>query len=295
MATIREYFDTDARALTVHADWAFGRPSGGASTSVTAKIALDFEANAKYWYFYVPANDDLSSVLSALVASSEFAACRLSPDGDGLHVEMGHSDYSERQSNETLQFTKRAHLYLDFDLSASNRHALIAEALERGYFLSVRDREYARKRSESEKPLAFISHDSRDKDAFVRELAHELSRNFCTVWYDEFSLKVGDSLRANIERGLKETRKCVVVLSPNFLSNDGWGKVEFDSVFTREILDRENVILPVWLDVEVRDVYNYSPRLADKVGLSSILGVKEVARRLANVIKSGASQETPAK
>jgi hypothetical protein len=40
-----------------------------------------------------------------------------------------------------------------------------------------------------------------------------------------------------------------VVLSPNFLSNEGWGKAEFDSVFTREILNKENVILPVWLGV----------------------------------------------
>ncbi len=122
---------------------------------------------------------------------------------------------------------------------------------------------------------------SRDKDAFVRELAHELAKNFCTVWYDEFSLKVGDSLRACIERGLRETKKCIVVLSPNFLSNDGWGRAEFDSIFTREILEKQNVILPVWLNVDVKDVYNYSPRLADKVGLAATLGVPEVARLLA--------------
>ena len=150
-----------------------------------------------------------------------------------------------------------------------------------------RDREYARRRSESEKPLAFISHDARDKEAFVRELAHELAKNFCTVWYDEFSLKVGDSLRASIERGLQDTKKCIIVLSPNFLSNEGWGRAEFDSVYTREILERKNVILPVWLNVDVRDVYNYSPRLADKVGLAATLGVKEVARLLANAVKTG--------
>ena len=44
-------------------------------------------------------------------------------------------------------------------------------------------------------PAYSQTHDSRDKDAFVRELAHELAKNSCPVWYDEFSLKVGDSLR----------------------------------------------------------------------------------------------------
>ena len=257
MATIREYFDTDARALTVHGGWTFAKNDGTPLGEVTAKIAYDFEANAKYWYFYVPAVEDLSGCLILMFASPEFAACRFSPEGDGVYVEVGHAEYSERQSTLTLQFTKRAHLYLDFELTADNRGSLVGELLDKGYYLSIRDREYARRRSESEKPLAFISHDSRDKDAFVRELAHELSKNFCTVWYDEFSLKVGDSLRANIERGLKETKKCIVVLSPNFLSNEGWGRAEFDSVFTREILEQQNVMLPVWLNVEVKDVYNY--------------------------------------
>lgn len=60
MATIREYFDTDARALTLHGNWTFGTAGGVALAEVIAKIAYDFEDNAKYWYFYVPAMADLS-------------------------------------------------------------------------------------------------------------------------------------------------------------------------------------------------------------------------------------------
>ncbi len=164
----------------------------------------------------------------------------------------------------------------------------MTEVLGKGYYLSIRDREYARKRSASEKPLAFISHDSRDKDGLVRQLAHEMVRLMCPVWYDEYSLKVGDSLRASIEKGLKEARKCIIILSPNFLSNEGWSKAEFDSIFTREILERTNVILPVWHNVGAKEIYNYSPRLADKVGLPSSLGVEELARRLSGAVKSAA-------
>lgn len=287
MATIREYFDTDPRAMAMHVGWSIGSADGTQQTEAIAKIAYDFEANAKYWYFYIPPTPDLSGCLGAIFSSPEFAACRLRPEGDGVHIETGHSDYSERQTSHSLQFTRRVHLYIDHELTPADRKGLVAQALDRGFYLSIRDREYARKRSESEKPLAFISHDSRDKEPFVRALAHELSKNYCIVWYDEFSLKVGDSLRASIERGLREAKKIIVVLSPNFLSNQGWGRAEFDSAFMREILERENVFLPVWHGVDARDIYNYSPRLADRVGLPSTLGVEEVARRLAGVLRSG--------
>jgi len=69
------------------------------------------------------------------------------------------------------------------------------------------------------------------------------------------------------------------------VTNEGWGKAEFDSIYTREILEKKNVMLPVWHGVQVAEVYAYSPRLVDKVGLDSSLGVKELARRLATAIK----------
>jgi hypothetical protein len=287
MATIREYFDTDARVLTVHSDWELRNGPGERLALIRAKIAMDFEANTRYWYFFVPELTNMQRCVEALLALPETARCVLSPEGDSVYVEAGRAD-SERQTSATLVFTQRILLYVDAELTPDSRRRLVESGAAQGFHVVVRDREYARKRSEIEKPLAFISHDSRDKDDLVRELAQEMTRLMCPVWYDEFTLKVGDSLRACIERGLRETKKCVVVLSPNFLSNGGWGKAEFDSVFTREILEQDNVILPIWHNVGVKEVYEYSPRMADKVGLPSSLGVQELARRLASAAKSGA-------
>jgi len=45
---------------------------------------------------------------------------------------------------------------------------------------------------------AFISHATEDKDRFVRPLAHALTTLGAKVWYDEFSLKLGDSLSASM-------------------------------------------------------------------------------------------------
>lgn len=286
MATIREYFDNDAKEMAVSKPWTFEASDGSWQTEVIAKILYAFQANAKYWFFYIPPQVNLSACLSALFHLELVQKCSLSADGDGCIMGSSFMDYSEVESSETFVFTKKVHLYLDHDLTKDQRKSLVDQARILGYVLAIHDREYAALRSSAEKPLAFVSHDSRDKDPFVKELVHELIKHSCLVWYDEFSLKVGDSLRASIEKGLRESKKCILILSPNFFANKGWGQTEYDSVFTREIIEKRNVILPVWLNVEAQDVYQYSPKLADRVGLPSALGTEEIARRLANAVKA---------
>lgn len=284
MATLREYFDTDPRAHCIHTNWTFESQSG-VKSQLIAKLAYELEANAKFWYFYVPpATPNLSDVLQTLFSSEQFKNCILNEAG--IQISQGIPGYSETLSTTTTIFTHRAHIYLDEEITSADKANLVNHFFAQGYSLSIRDRGYASKRSEIERPLAFISHDSSDKEIFVRQLALELIKNGCPVWYDEFSLKVGDSLRENIERGLREARKCIVVLSQNFFCNNGWARAEYDSIFTREMLEKSNVILPVWLNVDAKAVYKYSPRLADKVGLPSILGVEEIARILATSIKT---------
>jgi hypothetical protein len=148
----------------------------------------------------------------------------------------------------------------------------------------LRGPRFAAERTAIEKPLAFISHDSRDKSEIARPIAIGLAKVMCSVWFDEFSLNVGDRLRESIERGLRETRKCVLVLTPHFLSNKGWTKTEFNSVFTREIIEEQDVVLPVWHNVSAQDVYDYSPSLADRVGIPWNLGETEVVRKLRRAI-----------
>lgn len=280
MATIREYFDTDIKLMTAHSDWQMRRGDGAELPSVTAKIVQDYEGNAKYWSFFIPSNTDVVAYSQSIFLAPETSRCVLSSQGDAVYVETGFADYSERMNSTTLSFTGRIFLYVDAVLELEKRREIRDLGEKHGFYVVVHDRDYAKMRSDLEKPLAFISHDSRDKDELVRDLALELSKLMCPVWYDEYSLKVGDSLRASIEKGLRETKKCIVVLSPNFLANGGWGKAEFDSIYMREIVEKDNVILPVWHRVGVKEVYEYSPRLADKVGLTSSLGTQELARRL---------------
>jgi hypothetical protein len=286
MATIKEYYDSDfTTQMSVAESWPLCRQDSEESTDIEVKILLDFNSNAKFWSIYIPQSMHCIDLITYLLQYSLIHKCQISKETDKVHVHMGFSNYSEKMKTETMIFTKRIFIYVDKKLTVHVRAELKKIAYHNGLDLIIRDREYSMERSKFEKPLAFISHDSGDKDGFVRKLAIEMSKLMCPVWYDEFSLKVGDSLRENIEKVLKETHKCIVVLSPNFLGNEGWGKAEFDSIFTREILEKENVLLPIWHEVGVKEVYDYSPRLADKVGLSSKLGVEELAKRLVDVIK----------
>lgn len=131
---------------------------------------------------------------------------------------------------------------------------------------------------------AFISHASEDKVDFVRPLAEKLLSSGFKIWYDDFQLQVGDSLRRTIDKGLANSRFGIVVLSPSFFAKN-WPQYELDGLVTKEI-NGEKVILPVWYKVSKDEVMNYSLSLADKVALQpSIHTIDEIVEQLSNVLK----------
>ncbi|WP_250163224.1 toll/interleukin-1 receptor domain-containing protein [Psychrobacter sp. WY6] len=131
----------------------------------------------------------------------------------------------------------------------------------------------------------FISHASEDKEEFVRPLAETLENLGVKVWYDEFTLRVGDSLRKNIDHGLINSRFGTVILSSSFCSKN-WTQYELDSMVARE-MDGHKMILPIWHKVTKNEVMSFSPALADKVALNtSMSSIEEIADKLAEVILS---------
>lgn len=112
----------------------------------------------------------------------------------------------------------------------------------------------------------FISHASEDKESFVRPLAQELVNIGFKVWYDEFTLKIGDSLFEEISNGISKSDFGLVIISPNFLKKE-WTKKELNGLFSKEIFSKENIILPIWLNISQDEIYNLSPILSDKVAV----------------------------
>jgi len=133
----------------------------------------------------------------------------------------------------------------------------------------------------------FISHASEDKNDVVRPLATALQGAGLSVWYDEFELRIGDSLRRKIDKGLASSRFGVVVLSQAFFGR-GWPEYELDGLVTRAV-SGDQILLPIWHNVSKREVMGYSPSLADRLARSTATHtVEEIAAEIVDVIRNPA-------
>lgn len=133
----------------------------------------------------------------------------------------------------------------------------------------------------------FISHASEDKDDFVRPLANALMAEGLNVWFDEMTLRIGDSLRQKIDKGLANSRVGLVVLSPEFI-NKGWTNYELDGIVTRTV-SGEQILLPIWHNITKQQVMDFSPSLADKVARTTATHtIEEIASEIAELIRSRA-------
>lgn len=131
----------------------------------------------------------------------------------------------------------------------------------------------------------FISHASEDKDDVVRPLALALKSEGLSVWYDEFEMKIGDSLRRKIDKGLANSRFGIVVLSKDFIRK-GWTNYELDGIITKSV-SHEQVLLPIWHNLTKKEVIDFSPSLADKLARNtSSFTVEEIASEIADVINN---------
>ncbi|HCT5329144.1 TPA: TIR domain-containing protein [Klebsiella pneumoniae] len=130
----------------------------------------------------------------------------------------------------------------------------------------------------------FISHASEDKDLFVRPFAEYLKAQGVKVWYDEFSLSWGDSLRKKIDKGLANSRFGIVVISKSFIKKQ-WTEYELNGLIAAEIEGTKRV-LPIWHEISKSEVIKFSPPLADKVAMNtSIQTFEEIADQLVSLLR----------
>ncbi len=129
----------------------------------------------------------------------------------------------------------------------------------------------------------FICHASEDKEFFVRPLAEALRNEHIEVWFDEFSLKLGDSIRRSVDKGLSQSRFGLVVLSKAFFKNN-WPQYELDGLVQRQMRGKDTVIMPIWHKVDYDDVASYSLPLADRKAVSSSIGIARIVQEVYKVI-----------
>ena len=131
----------------------------------------------------------------------------------------------------------------------------------------------------------FVSHASEDKEPVARPLAEKLRELGLSVWFDEFELKIGDSLRRKIDKGLANSKFGVVILSKSFIKK-GWANYELDGIITKSVSGQQ-VVLPIWHDITKQEVIDYSPSLADKLARNTAIStIEEIAAEINEVVRS---------
>ena len=129
----------------------------------------------------------------------------------------------------------------------------------------------------------FISYASEDKDEVVAPLADALRAGGLSVWFDDFELGIGDSLRQKIDKGIASSRFAIVVLSNAFFKK-GWPNYELDGLVTKAV-GGDQVLLPIWHGITKDQVVSYSPSLADKVARNtSTQTVDEIADEIIEAV-----------
>jgi hypothetical protein len=108
------------------------------------------------------------------------------------------------------------------------------------------------------------------------------------VWYDEYEIKLGDSISGKIDEGLVQSRFGVAVLSrPYFAKN--WPKKELEALLDREARESRKIILPVWHDVDRTEVAQHSALLAGRRAALTKDGIQAVVDQILDVLGAKSS------
>ena len=137
----------------------------------------------------------------------------------------------------------------------------------------------------------FVSHAWEDKEGFADEFVDELATLGVNVWYDKNKIAWGDSMRAQIDDGLRKSKFGVVVISPNYIA-DGkyWTKTELDGLFQLESFNGKT-ILPIWHNITKKEVMDYSPIIAGRLAMNTAsMTPKEIADELVKLLPKAVFQ-----
>lgn len=185
-------------------------------------------------------------------------------------IELGRKKQDLRKAEENEQ-KKHQKEQLDFqrklEQDIQRQKSQLDFLINQNYSSNNRSNQDSIDNQETKEYDFFISHASEDKDDIVRDLADALKKNGFEVWYDEFELKIGDSLRKKIDNGLAKSKFGIVIISPSFVKKN-WPEYELNGMVAKE-MNGHKVILPIWHKITKDEVLKFSPTLADKMAMNT--------------------------
>lgn len=135
----------------------------------------------------------------------------------------------------------------------------------------------------------FISHASEDKESVASPLAEALTARGIKVWIDKGELRIGDSLRRKIDKGLASSTFGVVICSKHFFAK-GWPQYELDGIVGLAVAGKQR-LLPIWHEITLDEIQSQSPSLADKIARNTATTtIDQIADEIAEVVRATAEE-----
>jgi len=261
VATIRDFFEREAQSeFWVGNRFVFSHGGSQQTIEVPARLVANFDANAKYLALFVPRVSDPGGFVAGLCAHLDPILKRLD---EGPTATVGkHGEAPGHKAD--LAFAGRVFVYAEDELPDDTLQAIAEQLRGRGLHLRFRGPEYARTQTAHERPLAFSSYASSDREAIAEPLALALNSGQCPVWFDQYAMRVGDRLEGTLLKGIDDCLRCIVILSERYLANQRWARWEFERIAEREKREVYSLIIPVRCGVTDRQVQEFSPILADR-------------------------------
>ena len=116
----------------------------------------------------------------------------------------------------------------------------------------------------------FISHATEDKEDFVEPLDRALQEAGISTWYDSDQIGWGQSIRQSIDKGLINSRFCLVILSPSFLKKY-WTNYELNGIFQKDAISDGSLILPIWHNVTRDEIQKKNLTLTDMLAMNTAI------------------------
>lgn len=131
----------------------------------------------------------------------------------------------------------------------------------------------------------FVSHSSMDKDIIVDELVNTLQNMGYYVWYDKSEILAGDSILADIKKGLANSYCLILVLTNSFMKSH-WTFYEtgkFDS-------DSNGRIIPLMYDISKRNKETVLNIIGNRKYLDmTVITKEEAAKELVKTLNKSKS------
>ena len=141
------------------------------------------------------------------------------------------------------------------------------------------------------RPKVYLAHASEDKP-MVRPIAEYLMRHGVDVWFDEWEIEPGDSLRQKMEEGLGAMTHLMVILTPRSITKP-WVSREIDVGFVSLVGGRSRMV-PLRVGVEISELPPFlTTLLCEQLDPSSQEDLAALVARLHGVSRKPALGPAP--